>query len=35
LSWSWTLSNLVLSYFFELSHPLDLVASWPHFWKRI
>ncbi len=30
-SWSWTPSNLVLSYFFKLSHLGDLVASRPHF----
>jgi hypothetical protein len=33
-SWSWTPSSLVLSYFSELSHRDDLVASWPHFrWR--
>ncbi len=31
-SWSWTPSNLVLSYFFELSQPDDLAASRPCFW---
>jgi hypothetical protein len=30
--WSWTPSNLVLSYFFEFSHPGDLVANRPCFW---
>jgi hypothetical protein len=33
-SWSWTPSSLVLSYFSELSHFGDLVASWPCFWWR-
>jgi hypothetical protein len=32
-SWSWTPLSLVLSYFSELSHPGDLVASRPRFWK--
>ncbi len=30
--WNWTLSSLVLSYFFELSHLGDFVTSWPYFW---
>jgi hypothetical protein len=30
-SWSQTSSSLVLSYFSKLSHPGDLVASWPCF----
>jgi hypothetical protein len=34
LSWRWTPSSLILSYFFELSHLGDLVASWPYFWWR-
>ncbi len=34
-SWSWTPLSMVLSYFFELSHPDDLVTSQPHFWWRI
>jgi hypothetical protein len=31
-SWSWTPSSLVLSYFSELSHFGDFVASRPRFW---
>jgi hypothetical protein len=34
-SWSRTPSSLVLSYFFELPHPGDLVVSRPRFWWRI
>ncbi len=34
-SWNWTPSSLVLSYFSELSHSGDLVASRPCFWWRI
>ncbi len=33
-SWNWTPSSLVLSYFFELLHPGDLVASRPRIWWR-
>ncbi len=33
--WSWTPLSLVLSYFFELSHLGNLVASRPRFWWRI
>ncbi len=34
LSWSWTPSSLVLSYFSELSHFGDLVTSRPRSWWR-
>jgi hypothetical protein len=30
-SWSWTLSNLILSHFSKHSHLNDFVTSWPHF----
>jgi len=33
-SWNWTPLSLVLLYFPKLSHPGDLVASWPRFWWR-
>ncbi len=32
LSWSWTPSSLILSYFSEFSHLGDLVTSRPYFW---
>ncbi len=34
LSWSWTPSSLVLSYFSKFLHHGDLVASRPRFWWR-
>jgi hypothetical protein len=34
LFWSWTPSNLELSYFSKLSHPGDFIASRPYLWWR-